>query len=242
MKKLFWPLIIFLFILSVFVNLKNVFVAKLLKNELEKRFGVTVQIANLDVSFLGGRIKIEGLTIGNPPGFEKREFVYAPQVFIICNVFDFLVRKDLNIYYLDLNIERFNIIKNHQGEINFKKIHILNAPEIKGQFKCTTEVFKFSLSDVYFIDYTADANQAQLTRYPVDIKDAVFGKLDSFEDIVHLVTTKIMANNQINKVLGVTVTPIAEGLTNVVIVSGDTVKKVAKGIFGLPLSFFKSKN
>ena len=74
-----------------------------------------------------------------------------------------------------------------------------------------------------------------------DIKDAI-NISDSFEDIVHLVTNKIMANNEINQILGVTVAPLAEGLSNVVVISGNTVKNVAKGIFGLPLSFFKHKN
>jgi len=240
MKRLLIIIFIFLVIFFAFVATKNIVVNKLLDMFLEKELEVNINIRDLDVSLLGGHIRIEGLTIDNPQGFPKREFVYIPSLEIVCNPFEYLKTKKLYVYFLDLNIERINIIKNEDGTINLKQFKVLERKESNTPPFLLIDMFRLRLDDVYFIEYSLH-HKPILKRYNVNIKDIGFGNLNSFEDVVKLIVLKIISQTDIGKLINISIAPFVEDTKDIILLTGKTIKDTLKGIFGLPFIFKNQK-
>lgn len=234
--------------LSAAIASKHLLVKKLLIGGLEKKLGLKIHYDDLDVALLAGHIRIEGLTIENPAGFEKRELAQVPLLQIICNPIEFIRTRKLIVYLMDLTIDNITIIKNADGAVNLKEIKLAEGFQAKAIAKSfLVEIFKFTLRDVYYIDYTHLTSNGQplIKRYRVNIADLAYGNLDSFDDIVHLIELKILSQTGIGKVIGMTIAPLSEGLSDVVIVSGKSVKDVMGGVWGvlgLPMKMFKHHN
>lgn len=234
MKKIsvFLSVVLLIIIISiVFIIKKNVIVKRLLKTGAENALGLPITMEDLDVSILGTHLKIEGLRIYNPQGFKEKEMAYIPLIYIVCDPTEYLKSKKLHFYFLDLNIERINIIKNKEGKSNIEQIKAVKNREQKPKEKIAfqIEIFRLNLGDIYYMDYYK--GHVQKPRiYSLRIKDATFSNIDSPDDVIKLVLLKVLENSEIGKLINLSIVSIASDVSDVVVLTGKTVKATIKGL------------
>lgn len=231
MKKLFTTLAIIFFFFLTFVALKNIIVSRLLEKAAEGILGLNITIKDLDVSPLGTHLRMEGLTIYNPGGFEEKEMAYIPLVSIVCDPLEYIKNKKVHFYLLDLNVERINIVKNSEGLVNIKEIKVIqhSGQQQKGEKKSfSIEILRLGLGDIYYTDHRS-GGATKTRKFSVHIKDAMFSNIDSPQDIIDLVILKILANTEIGKLINMSIVPIVSDVSDVVVLTGKTVEATIKG-------------
>lgn len=238
-KTLIVLVVIFTALVASYATFKNFFVARLLESQSEALLGVNIVIKKLDISFLANYLRIEGLTIENPPGFGEKEFAYIPSMAIACHPLDYLKNKEIKIYFLGLDIDHINIIKNKQGLVNLKTINpIMNQNNNDaGDNKFSVEIFRLNLKDVYYFDYQS-GKALKPKVYNVNIKNTLFSNLNNPNDIVDLVVLKILSNTAIGQLINMSIAPVANDVKDVVVLTGKVVTDSIKGVFHIP-SFIK---
>lgn len=239
MRKLGILFTILLTIFFIYVLAKNIIVRVTLEKLVETALGVKVKVDDFDVSFLGHHLRAEGITIENPSGFKNGEFAYINTVNIICNPFDYITDRKITIYFLGVDIDKINIIKDENGDVNLKDFKILHRTD-EGQPHFRVDIFQLSLKDVYYIDYSRPSSP-RVKQYKIDMKNYAFENINSFEDVTHIVVWKALANTGIGKAINYTVAPLANNVKDVVFVGTRTTGSIIKGIFSLP-SLFKRNN
>lgn len=239
MKTLGIIFLILIVFFIIFVIGKNVIVRITLEKLIERELGVNISMRDIDVSLFCNHIRIEDLTIYNPPGFQKKEFAFIPLINITGDPLEYFRDGHITIFFLGLNIERINIIKEEKDRVNLKEFKILERKE-DARPLFSIDIFKLSLQDVYYIDYSKSSTP-QTKRYNIDIQDYAFQNLNSFEDVVHLVVLKAISSTNIGKAINYTVAPLANNVKDIVFVGTRTIGDTLKGIFSLPFLFKKSQ-
>lgn len=240
MRKLGIIFTILLTLFFIYLLAKNIIVRVTLEKLVENALGVKVRVEDLDVSFLGHHLRAEGVTIENPDGFGEEEFAYIPEINMICNPYDYIKDRKITIYFLGVNIEHINIIKNSDGDANLKEFKILHrTDDDRPHFR--VDIFQLSLQDVFYIDYSK-SSKPRVKQYKIDIKNYAFENINSFEDVTHIIVWKALANTGIGKAINFTVVPLANNVKDVVFVGTRTTGSIIKSIFSLPSLFKRHGN
>jgi hypothetical protein len=235
MKKIIVFLVIVLFIATVFVIFiaqKNLIVRRLLEKGTENTLGLRIAMDDLDVALLGTHLRIKDLRIYNPAGFEEKEMAYVPLIYIVCDPAEYFKSKKLHFYFFDLNVERFNIVKNKEGSVNIEQIKCVKSKEQLRSKKKTSfyiEIFRLNLGDIYYIDHSK-GYIPKPKIYHLGIKDETFSNIDSPDDITKLVILKVLENTEIGKLINLSIIPFASDMSDVVVLTGKTVKATIKGL------------
>lgn len=219
---------------TVFIAGKNIFVKRLIEKGIKSAVGLDITIKDLDVSPFGTHLKIEGLTVNNPEGFEEREMVYIPQIMIVCDPVEYLRNKKIYFYLFDINVQRLTIVKNKEGRVNIKEIACLeDEPGGEGNsVSFDIEILKLTLTDIYYINHQHGSTPLR-KKYHVNIKDAMFSKVDSSEDIVRLVVLRVLSDTEIGRLINMSVVPLASDLHDVVSLTGKTVEASVRGFLNV---------
>lgn len=244
MKKVFLGIILTLILiaglLTYYIAKKNLFVKELLIKRSEALLGLKIKIDDLDVSPFATHLRVEGLRVFNPDGFEEKELAYIPLITLVCDPIEYLKNKKLHFYLFDLNIKFINIIKNQAGLINVKEIKPFKEREQKAQNHATEttqkknsnyyiEIFRLNLGDIYYIQHTENG-QVKTKKYPLEIQNALFSNIDKPRDILDLIIIKIIANTEIGKIINMNMVPIISDVSNVVELTGKTMQATIKGL------------
>ena len=234
-SKFLWLLfLIFIIGISGFIVFKNYFVRKFIEKRFYHHIGTNISIRDLDVSFFADHIIAKGITVYNPEGYEKRELAYIPQLKIFLNSYRALTKKEFEFYFVDLHIERLNIIKTVDGRINIKELNWAkegggSAPKSRWKL-AIIHIVNLEINNVY---YTVNRvkRKAVTKRYNIDIHDVAFKNVDSFNDVTSLVIYAVALKTKLGKTLNIS-TSAYENIKNVIILPGKTVGATAKGILG----------
>ena len=234
-SKFLWLFLsLFVIVISGFIFFKNFIVRKIIEKKFYQHLGVKINIRDVDVSFDADHITVEGLTVYNPEGYQKREMAYIPELKVYLNSYRALTKKELEFYFINLHIERLNIIKTVDGRTNVSDLKWVNkiegaSSESRWKF-VNAHIVNLGINDVYNITQKAKG-KAVIKRYDVDIDDVSFKNVDSFNDITSLVFYAVALKTGLGKTMNIS-SSAYEIISNVVILPAQTVGGTAKGILG----------
>ena len=247
-KTFLFILLILIIILSIFILLKNIITHYALEAAIEKNYNIQISIRDLDVSFTGRHVRMEDVTIYNPPEFEERVAGFLTKVEIYFKPISYLARRKWHFNYLGVEIDKMNIIRNKNGTINLKRLDELRkngsgqtgeevAEEKPGKLEVDT--FYLKIDDVYYIDHTPRGKPK--TMY-FDLKfDQGFENIDSFKDVGDVILYTIISKTTIGKLLNLATGPLTQDIGNLVTLPGRVATDTIKSIFSLPFMFRKDK-
>ena len=249
-KKTFLSTLIILIILvSIFILLKNIITHYALEAAIEKNYNIEISIRDLDVSFTGRHVRMEDVTIYNPPEFKERVAGFLTKVEIYFKPISYLVRRKWHFNYLGVEIDKMNIIRNKDGTINLKRLdelrkdgfHQIEDKEEAGQRRSRLEVdmFHLKINEVYYIDHTPRGKPK--TMYFELNFDKGFENIDSFKDVGDLILYTMISKTTIGKLLNLATGPLTEDITNIVMLPGRVATDTIKSILRLPFIFRKNK-
>jgi hypothetical protein len=240
-KNILVGLLIIVIILGMFISQKNLIVARILEKEAQETLGLKISMDSLDVSLFATHLRIRGLRVYNPQDFNVKEMAYIPSVMIICDPVEYLKTRHFELYFLDLDIDHVNVVKNKDGKVNLKEIKIIKdlmehsagnrpaKPQEKRGSVFSLDVFRLTFKEVYYTDYSG-SRSTETKKYALNIKDQVFTNVDSFRDIIDLIILKIIDNTEVGRLVNLSLSPILEDASNVVELTGKALKDTMRGV------------
>ncbi len=233
-------LIIVLVTLALFLAIRHFKVDGLIEYELEQELGVKVTIEEVVVSPLLSHISAKGITVYNPPGFEKEELAYISSISIAFDLINVITRVKPNVYLFTMNLERLNVIKSKDGQVNIEQLHPLrNIRPEEDAAPYYFDVMLLSVNEVYYIDYS-ESNK-KTSKYVIGMKDQVFLKVIDEDDLIRLIVYKAIQNTNIGKMVHLRIIPVISGVSNTVSSAWGTAQTGLKSlseIAALPFKLF----
>lgn len=131
MKKILDIFIVLAVGVAVLVLMRNVVLKAAVENGVKAVTGMPLTVKKIDVGLAEPYLNIEGLVIKNPPGFHETTLAEIPKIFV---AYDFrgILKGKLHFVNVDLNIEKFSVVRNEKGELNLDSLKALAAPKKPG--------------------------------------------------------------------------------------------------------------
>ncbi|MCX5680729.1 MAG: AsmA family protein, partial [Candidatus Omnitrophica bacterium] len=119
-------LVLLVFLAATFLVIKHLKIKELVENQIEESLGINVSIDKITFSPLLAHVKVQGITVHNPDGFEEKELAYIESIHFVFDPVEMLVSEKPNIYLFAIDLARLNIVKSKDGKVNIKEIAALN--------------------------------------------------------------------------------------------------------------------
>lgn len=189
-RALRWILLIVAFFLVLSVTLflfRNPLLRELIEYRVERETGVEASIGSFHLDLFNASVRVTGLTLHNPPGFNERPMLHIPEFFI--RVDRASPPGGLRLHQASLNLGEFNIIKNAEGHTNIfalekslrkkkkKKPDSGDDPDI--EFRGIGEL-KLTLGTVRYIDLQQPRNNQE---FNINLRDEIATTIRNEKDL-----------------------------------------------------------
>jgi hypothetical protein len=227
---------------------RNLLARTVLEKIFKHTLGIAVIISDIDTSYDWSRVNIKGLTVLNPPGFVTAEMAYFPRVEFFFSPGELIFKRRVHFYYGGVWLERFNVIKKQDGNLNIKAVGSAkaaaapekkppeNAPHPKS--KIMLNILQLNMGDVYFLDYSAGGKEPKVTRYHIGQMYA-FENLDTFKDVADVILMYVLTESKLFKTLNITLGVLTEGISDVVVGGAKNIGDTVKGIMQVPVDMIR---
>lgn len=91
--------------------------------------GVELAITRLKLNPFAGQIQAWDLRLFNPPGFEERVMLEAPELYLLVDIPEWFREKSFRIRELRLHLARFEVVKNRDGRLNLASLKTVRKKE-----------------------------------------------------------------------------------------------------------------
>jgi len=236
--KLIKKILIFLIILLVVVVLgRNVLVKYGAPIGAKIGAGVGMSIGNVDIALTKPRIELDNINIKNPKGFPKGNMAEVSQIYLDCRLREFLKNK-IYINEVHFYLNKIEIIKNKNGEFNFKKLTQAKEksegkpkpeekPKPKGKKKeLQIDILKLKIGKVVYKDYSA-GTEPKVTEFNIKL-DREYKNITNPAMIGSLIFSEIMMNTTLNALTGIDMSAINDALD----LNVDDLKNIQNNLIG----------
>ncbi|MFH1441275.1 MAG: hypothetical protein ABIH18_04460 [Candidatus Omnitrophota bacterium] len=222
-------LIVIILSVTTFIIVKHLKIKELVEREIEAELGTKVTIGSLKFSPVLAYVGARDVTIYNPPGFDEQVMAYISSIHIVSDPVDLIIRKKPNIYLFGISLDKLNIVKNRNKEVNIESLPVFK----KGSKEADKTPFYFdvivlSIGEVNYTEYTASGRKEQ--KFKIGIKNQAFISLKDENEVVKLIVSKAIENTDIAKLINLTIVPVVSNVSETVDYAWGTAKSGAKGI------------
>ncbi len=199
MKKIFiLPTSIFLGLIVVLVILaivKDHIIKSALEIASSKIVGVDTVIDQFSLSVINQSVSINGLRLYQPESFPEGIFIDITEINTSCDISS-LMRKEIHIPKLVLNLKEVVLIKNKSGNLNVNALKIAKNQESKTQDKKAKIDFQIdemtlTIDKVIYKKYGKD-NKPVIKSYDIGIKDKKYENITSPEQLASKIIGSVM--------------------------------------------------
>jgi hypothetical protein len=122
-KKWFLRLLILLIAILILLALvKDAYIKNLIEHRIKADIGMDVTIADLDFNLMSPVFRLDGLEMRNTEEFGGAIFVNIPELYMEYDL-KALLRKELNLRFVRLNIQTLNVVKSKEGVSNVSMMY-----------------------------------------------------------------------------------------------------------------------
>ncbi len=168
--------------------------------------GFRTQIDTAELDLVHFALKLKGIVILNPPGFNQKVFIESPEASASLDLMEFIQRKKLHVQDMKLNISEVNIERNKSGRFNFEGSQNDGpkpAPTKPGPGKPQPSAepampfeldrLELTLRKVSYADYTTSIPQK--VSGDLNIEKRVFEHLQSFDAAIDAAKDQLVHSN-----------------------------------------------
>jgi len=215
-----------IFLLTTLFIVKHIRIKDLVEHEIEQDLGINVTIEQIHFSPLLAHIVVGGVSIQNPPGFDKGELAYINSMQFMFDPIELLVQRKPNVYFFTIDIKQLNVVRNAQGKINIKELIPTRQEEAVSETKTPFyfDIAVLSIEAVNFIDYKS--GNKKVYQYPVNIKNATFFDIKNGSAVVRLIVSEAIKYTTIGKII-----PVVSELNSTVSSAWSTTTTGAKSVW-----------
>ncbi|KPJ63136.1 MAG: hypothetical protein AMS15_01670, partial [Planctomycetes bacterium DG_23] len=186
-KKIFlWVGIVVVVLIVASLLGRNLLIKRGLQSGVKKSLGTELEIAKINVGLFRSDIRVEGLTVYNPEGFEG-ELAALPLIFVDYELGP-MFKDRIHLSEVEVNINEIAMVKNKNGEINLLRLKPISderdeekAPaeeKPKKEWEMQIDRLLLTIDHIKFVDYSA-GGEPKVLEIPVGIDHEEFRDLDS---------------------------------------------------------------
>jgi uncharacterized protein involved in outer membrane biogenesis len=134
MKKLLVILGIILIAFIVLAVIKDAILGSVISAVASNVTGAPVHIDAFALGIFKQSVKIQGLRMGNPPGFSNAQLIDLPKVEVACDLFA-LLKGRLHLPLVEVDLKEITLEKNKEGKLNVDSLKVVQdakAPAKEG--------------------------------------------------------------------------------------------------------------
>ncbi|MCB9799991.1 MAG: hypothetical protein H6757_04455 [Candidatus Omnitrophica bacterium] len=206
MKKIGSILIFLVVLLGVIIGAKNILAKAAMENGVKLVTGFPLSIEKLDINLMGTFIKVQNLHLINPDEFEERTFVNLPEFFIDYD-FPAIVKGDIHLNEIRLNLEEVIVVRNQNGELNLDRLKALGQKKEgegekpkteegpKGEApKIRIDAAELKIGKVVFKDYSGAKPTTK--NFNINLNERL-EDIKSADQLVRIIVVKALASTSI---------------------------------------------
>jgi hypothetical protein len=209
MKKVMVFLAVVVLVFFVLVLARNVIIKTTVESGVSLVTGLHLSIKKINVGIMKTALKIDGLKIYNPKGYEEKIMLDMPVVYVDYALKDILKGK-MHLTYVIINLREFNVVKNKNGEVNLNSLKVIQEgqkKETKPAVKKTGKAPEFQLDNlelkvgkITFKDYSKGA-EPSVNSFEFNL-DEKHQNIKHPELIIALIVQKAFLKASIAKISG----------------------------------------
>jgi len=199
-----WWIVIGIFFLIVLLS-KDCVLKTVVTTVGSSVIGAQIKMKKFSLGLLTQKVRIKGLTIDNPAGFEKRPFIEIPELIIHCHLLA-LLKGEIHIPLAVLDLKRMTVVKNERKELNVdslkivQQIYCFSSGLRKGEgsiipkrsrLHLHIDLLKLNIGQVIVKDYSK-GRPPVIRAYEVDLKNKTFHDIKGVSHLATLVITQAM--------------------------------------------------
>ena len=232
LKRTAW---LFAILLVALLVGRNVWIKHAARAVVKSALGVDLEMAGLDVGLFQSRIRIEGLTVHNPPGFGNDPLALIPLI-DVDYALGSLFSGTPHCTAIELDVHELVVVKNAQGEINLNRLKAVmeaghekrNAPAQEPSKPREIQIDRLTLTvdQVRYITLARDGTPTVKT-FPIGLDHEVFENLKRPEDVVTVLVWRVLKASGLQGI-GVAVDQLRRGLAQIGVQGMDAIEGAVK--------------
>ena len=202
--------------------------------------GIKMSLGNVNIGLTDALVGIKDVRIMNPKGFPKGNMIDIKEIYIDPEAIDFLKDK-IHLVEVRFDLDNLVIIKNKNGEFNFKKLtkakkkqegkSVEEKPEGKPEKKGKRKRFqidslKLKLGTVVYKDYSV-AKEPKIVTFNLNLNEE-YKDITNPAMIGSIIFSKIMMKTSLGKLTGIDMNSINAVLD----INQDDLKHLQENILG----------
>jgi hypothetical protein len=199
--KLFLGIVVFLVAILVILLLgRNFLIKHIVQLGAKNSLGMEIKIDKLNVGLFRSFIRIDGLKVYNPKGFEGEVLATVPLIYVDYEPVSILKRK-LHCNQIEININEIAIIKNQKGELNLNKLRAIgksskgtsenNDKEKKGEKEVKIDQLILTFDHIKFINYSGRKRPREI-KIAIGLDHQKFENFSSVKEVIQLIILKAL--------------------------------------------------
>ncbi|MBF0485314.1 MAG: hypothetical protein HQL16_02245 [Candidatus Omnitrophica bacterium] len=193
MKKILIPLAWVLGIFLILGFIKDQIIKTAVVIAAKEVVGAEVTIDHFSLSVFKQSVRIKGFKMYNPPGFLDEVMMDIPEIAVNCDV-PALVKGELHLPYLRINLKELRVIKNKEGKLNVNALKIAEKKdaarakdEKKKEIKMRLDLVSLNIGSVVMKDYTVSGATPSVKVFNINVKDRRYKNVTDAGQLASLV-------------------------------------------------------
>jgi len=240
MKKIIIAIVWTFAVLMVLSVAKDIVVKVAVEKGVEAATGLKLRTQSFHVGVIRSIVHIKGLTIYNPSSFPEKKMLYMPEIYVDYDL-PAILRKDIHLRQLRINLKEFIVVKNSKGELNLNSLKSVKSqsksqssqPAEKGTApKIRIDEFYLKADKAVYKDYTSPQNPA-VKEFNVNIDEKYSNITDAYT-LVSLIVVRAISNTSISSLSNFDINDlkgsVSESLSTANKVASETVQKTQEAV------------
>jgi uncharacterized protein involved in outer membrane biogenesis len=257
MNKKFTILLIVVVVFVAFFVAKDLIVKSSVEAAAKFATGADVKIGGFSFGFLRQSVRVTNFKMYNPPGFPQDQvMVSIPEVAVRMDSLA-LLKKELHVLYVRLDLEEVRVIKNKDGKMNVNSLKFAQAPSreprpeaksapetrsARKQMKMQLDVVSLNIGKVVMEDYSRGGTTPVIKEFNINLRNKEFRDITSPAQLASTIMLEALLPVGLGKAFKVGAEAVgdvyATGLTAVK-GTGEAVKGTTKAVEGTVKDLFK---
>ncbi|MBU1863663.1 MAG: hypothetical protein KKH94_08385 [Candidatus Omnitrophica bacterium] len=134
MKVLIKIAVILVILVVILAVTKDFIIKGVIEKGVAFMTGLRLEIQSLNISILKTRVRIQGLIIYNPQGFEERIMLAMPEILIDYHLGD-IIKGLIHLESVIIDLQAFNVVKNKDNILNLDSLKVVQEGKEKEKEK-----------------------------------------------------------------------------------------------------------
>jgi len=249
-KKIAGVLIGIFIVAAVFFAVKDTLIKIAVEVSVQHVTGMKLRMSKLRVGILKPAVKIDGLKLFNPEGYNDKILIDMPEIFINYDPASFF-KGEVHLTEMRINLKEFVVVKNREGKVNLDALKMIEdngnkkVPKEKNKSVpgLRIDILKLKADKAYYKDYSGGAAPV-VKEFDININET-YRNIEDLSALVSLLVVQTLAKTTITGMANLEINKLKSNLKNVImdpskIFSGEKISGMKEILKDVTSSFGES--